>query len=301
MESFSTCEEDFSSSGRFCQGLDDQELSRHEATQPLDNVQLGKCIGKGGCGKVYLGSFTDHRGRTTGQMAVKCMSKKKVSRRDLSKQLALEIAVHQGLVHPNVIRLYDFTQDAHHVYLFIEFAQLGDLFEYAKRYQPDEAQISRIMYQVGQALAFIHSCGVVHRDMKPENILMDHRHVPKITDFGYCDRTGPDGYCENPMFCGTTDYLMYTTIDDLPCSYFVDTWAFGVIIFDLLVGEPPFHESTHRETYRRIRNCRVYWDDPDIAPFVVNCRPLLETIFISQPDHIPDMVDVVQDEWFHMF
>jgi serine/threonine protein kinase len=68
--------------------------------------------------------------------------------------------------------------------------------------------LAKILFQVGDALAYVHSQGFVHRDMKPENIIMDENHTPKLTDFGFSDRIGPDGYCENPMFCGTTDYMM---------------------------------------------------------------------------------------------
>ena len=182
----------------------------------------------------------------------------------------------------------------------VEFAPLGDLLKYVRRYDPPEDMLARIMYQVGQALAFIHSCGIVHRDMKPENVLMDATHTPKLTDFGYCDRVDQDGYCENPMFCGTTDYFSPWMLDDLPCSYFVDTWAFGVIIFDLLVGFPPFHERNHKATYRRIRNCDVRWNDPKVAEATRNCRPLLEQIFVPDARDVPTMNEVLQDYLFYL-
>lgn len=284
-------------------GFDDELARQHVPAKytevgvnPLQNVYLGKKLGRGAFGDVYVGQlegFPDHR-----VVAVKCISKRAVSKRGLSPQLAMEIAVHQSLNHPNIIRFYDFTQDHRKVYFFIEYAPNGDLLEYVRRNQLHEGMLSRIMYQVGQALAFIHAHGIVHRDMKPENILMDGKHVPKITDFGYCDRVGDDGYCENPLFCGTTDYMSPWTIDEEPCSYFVDTWAFGVIIFDLLVGEPPFKARTHKQTYDRIRNCDVDWRDRKVARATMNCRPLLETIFVPYAEEVPTMREVLADEWF---
>jgi serine/threonine protein kinase len=160
---------------------------------------------------------------------------------------------------------------------------------------------------VGLAIDFMHSYGIVHRDIKPENILMSSSsssgpqhsgHQPKLTDFGYCDRIGSDGYCENPLFCGTTDYMMYTTIDNQPCSYFVDVWSFGVTIFDLLVGYPPFHEQRHKDTYRRIRDCDVYWSVRDVYRNVKDCKGLLRRIFVPYPEDIPSMQEVLQDSWF---
>lgn len=283
----------------------DNELARQQVppkyVQPgkkaLQNVFLGKKLGKGAFGDVYVGrleGFPDHR-----VVAVKCISKRAVSKRDLSTQLAMEIAVHQQLNHPNIIRFYDFTQDERKVYFFLEYAPEGDLFKYVKRYRPNERDLANILYQVGEALAFIHSYGIVHRDLKPENVLMDANHVPKLTDFGYCDRVGDDGYCENPLFCGTTDYFSPWMIDDQPCSYFVDTWAFGVMIFDLLVGHTPFHERTHKQTYERIRRCDVRWNDRLVARATVNCRQLLQSIFVPYSDQVPSMNDVLSDPWFH--
>jgi serine/threonine protein kinase len=180
-----------------------------------------------------------------------------------------------------------------------EYAPHGDLLKYVRRHDPGEYTIANILYQVGQALAFIHSHGIVHRDVKPENVLMDANHVPKLTDFGYCDRVGPDGYCENPLFCGTTDYFSPWMIDDAPCSFFVDTWAFGVMIFDLLVGHPPFTDRTHRLTYERIRNCDIRWNERGVARVTARCRPLLETIFVLNAEDVPSMNEVLNDEWFY--
>jgi serine/threonine protein kinase len=132
-----------------------------------------------------------------------------VAKKDMVDQMAMEIAIHRSLVHPNITRFYDFTQDAKRIYYFLEYAPNGDLMEYTKKYRPSEPVLAQILYQVGDGLAYIHSHGFVHRDMKPENIIMDENHTPKIIDFGFATKIGPDGYCEDPMFCGTTDYMMY--------------------------------------------------------------------------------------------
>ena len=88
---------------------------------------------------------------------------------------------------------------------YLEFAPYGDLLKYVKSYDPDEYEVADLMYQVGQAIAFCHSYGIVHRDLKPENVLLTKNREAKLTDFGYCDRVDKNGYCENELFCGTTD------------------------------------------------------------------------------------------------
>lgn len=136
---------------------------------------------------------------------------------------------------------------------------MGDLLKFVTEQKPSESELSSILYQVGKAIYFCHSYGVVHRDIKPENVLMNEERIPKLTDFGYCDRIGKFGYCKNPLFCGTTDYMAPEMIDEKPCSYPLDVWAFGVMIYDLLCGEAPFTEKKHEDTYERIRNCEPKW------------------------------------------
>jgi hypothetical protein len=122
MEDFSSSYNDDDQSS--LHSLDD-ELARQQVLpkyvqpgqNPLQNVFLGKKLGRGAFGDVYVGQiegFPDHR-----VVAVKCISKRAVSKRDLSTQLAMEIAVHQHLKHPNIIQFYDFTQDQRKVYFFL--------------------------------------------------------------------------------------------------------------------------------------------------------------------------------------
>lgn len=134
--------------------------------------------------------------------------------------------------------------------------------------------------------------------------------VPKLTDFGYCDKTDEDGNCKNPIFCGTTSFMAPEMIDEQPCSFPVDVWSFGVTIFDIMVGFSPFesrnrrdkrdkHER-HEETYRKIQRIEVPWKDKAVARVTQNCEPLLRSIFVMPPEARPTMSELLQDDWFYL-
>jgi serine/threonine protein kinase len=299
--------------------FDKERVGRHSTVFSSRNVRLGSDLGEGAFGRVRKGYVSKPpafgaRGRQTNTskkaaanfaeledgdlVAVKVISKKRVVKRNLQTQLAQEITVHRALIHPNIVRFYDFSEDVQNVYFYLEFAPKGDLLDYVKRFSPRESDLSNILYQVGQAIAFCHSYGVVHRDLKPENVLMDQNHVPKLTDFGYCDRIGQNGYCKNPLFCGTTDYMAPEMLNEDPCSYPLDVWAFGVMIYDLLCGETPFQSKTRQETYEKIRACQVPWTKGGVQRYIRNCKRLLQSIFVMPPEDRPTMEEILQDNWF---
>lgn len=295
-----------------------ERVGRHSTVFSVRNVRFGSELGEGAFGKVikgYVSNPPDFGGRKTNTskkasnlvgaglhdgdlVAIKIISKKRVVKRDLQTQLAQEITVHRALVHPNIVRFYDFSEDVKNVYFYLEFAPNGDLLNYVLQHYPREKELANILCQIGQAIAFCHSYGVVHRDLKPENVLMDAKRVPKLTDFGYCDRIGQNGYCKNPLFCGTTDYMAPEMLNQDPCSYPLDVWSFGVMIYDLLCGEAPFHEKDRKVTYRRIKDCDVNWNDPDVKKRTTRCRRLLQSIFVTPPEERPTMEEILQDDWF---
>lgn len=292
-----------------------ERVGRHSTVFSVRNVRFGSDLGEGAFGRVrkgyvskppnFGGRNTNNSRKTTNDglrdgdvVAVKVISKKRVVKRNLQTQLAQEITVHRALIHPNIVRFYDFSEDVKNVYFYLEFATNGDLLNYVSQYHPRQSDLANILYQIGQAIAFCHSYGVVHRDLKPENVLMDAKCVPKLTDFGYCDRIGQDGYCKNPLFCGTTDYMAPEMLNDQPCSYPLDVWSYGVMVFDLLCGEAPFQEKERKDTYRRIKECDVHWNKPAIKKKISGCRAMLQSIFVMPPEERPTMDEILQDEWF---
>lgn len=282
---------------------DNYGLSDHDIYS-LYNIKFGKKVGDGAYGDVYYGRLLDNVSqsgrRYPSELAIKTIAKKRVNGRDAQKQLRLEINVHKILDHPNILRFYGYEQDEKAIHFFLEWAPQGNLYDYCRKRRDrlPEDVIADLLYQTGIALAFVHSCGIVHRDIKPENVLLDKLGVPKLTDFGYCDKVDDYENCQHEVFCGTTDYLAPEMIENQPCSYPIDVWAFGVMIFDLVLGFPPFKGKSHKDTYSRIVNCAVPYHDPHVKKYARNFKPLLQRIFVRYPEDRPSMAEVLQDEWF---
>ena len=263
----------------------------YRGTLSRETVEFGKVIGKGAFGKVVQGYVA---GNPHDVVAVKCISRRKIDEHKLQKQLATEVTVHSNLVHPNIIGFLDFAVDNKKVYIFLEYAQYGDLLSYVSKLKPTEVEFATLLYYIGRGIEFFHNYGIVHRDIKPENVLVDGNGIPKITDFGYCDKIGTNGYCTNELFCGTDDYMAPEIVLEKKYSYPGDIWSYGVMVFDLLVGEPPFQSDTRVETYQKIKECA-----PDLTQKALRgAKYMLRSIFVKNPKMRPTMTEILEDEWF---
>lgn len=111
------------------------------------------------------------------------------------------------------------------------------------------------------ALEYLHANEIIYRDLKPENILLDEKGHVKLTDFGFAKRVPTYTY----TVCGTPDYLAPEIIRSNGYTRAVDWWSLGVLIFEMLVGKPPFEDKNPVNLYEKILECRIDWPD-DINP-----------------------------------
>jgi len=168
------------------------------------------------------------------------------------EQLRREVEIQSRLRHPNILRLYGYFHDKHRVFLVLEFAENGELYKLLQKYGPfTELKAARYISQIADALIYLQKKKVIHRDMKPENILLSGNDKIKISDFGWAIHT-PDTSQRRMTFCGTPDYLAPEMIKDSGYDQKIDSWALGVLCYEFLVGEPPFMVEDIRETYQKI-------------------------------------------------
>ncbi|KAL7427659.1 hypothetical protein ACHAXH_002292 [Discostella pseudostelligera] len=169
---------------------------------------------------------------------------------NLLDQFYTEIKTLRSLRHPNIIQLYDvfITQDK--IYIIMEFMSGGELFDYVvQKGTLTEEEASRIVRKVTSALVYMHSRNVIHRDMKPENLLLAHKPRSshdievKIIDFGLSKILSDSPIASS--FLGTRGYLAPEMIQRRDYTKSVDAWALGVIIFVLLCGCLPFDDDCH--------------------------------------------------------
>jgi len=167
-------------------------------------------------------------------------------------QLHREIALQGTLVQDNIIRLFGFFFDSKRVYLILEYAPMGEIYEKLKSAKKfDEKQAATFVREVAKALDHCHKNGVIHRDVKPENLLIGYNDKTKLADFGNACATNSS---RRNTLCGTLDYLAPEMVKNETYDHNVDVWALGVMTYEFIVGHPPFEAANPPLTFDRIRS-----------------------------------------------
>ena len=143
------------------------------------------------------------------------------------KYVMQEIELHYGLVHPNVIRMYDFFLKGNKAYVILEYAPKGDLFKLLHRslFIP-ESDLERMFVQILLAFDHIHERSILHRDLKPENILLNDKLDAKLCDFGWSAKYSEKENRET--LCGTAEYMAPEIIYGKKQTQKTDVWALGI-------------------------------------------------------------------------
>lgn len=213
-----------------------------------EELEFVRCLGKG-----FFGEVWEAQQKSTGQtFAVKKVRLQLIIENRLDEQLKREINILKGLDHPRIIRLYFPFRDESHMYLGMEFAKGGSLFDrlnQARKFSPEVA--ARFFRETCEALDYLHHLPekVIHRDIKPENILLDEKDHIKLADFGWANLI--EEHVKRDTFCGTLDYLPPEMIMGTGHDESVDMWNMGVLLYELTTGQSPFG-STNKETTCRL-------------------------------------------------
>ncbi|CAR30973.1 hypothetical protein ZYGR_0P02770 [Zygosaccharomyces rouxii] len=213
----------------------------------LKDFEIGKKLGKGKFGRVYC-----VRHKVTGFIcAMKVMEKQEIMQYNVQKQFRREVEIQSSLNHQNLTKLYGYFHDDKRVYLLMEYLVNGELYKLLRAKGPlDDIFASHYVYQMADALDYMHQRNIIHRDVKPENILIGFDNTVKLTDFGW-SIINPRGTKRKTM-CGTLDYLSPELIASKEYDDKVDVWALGVLTFELVVNSPPFEEDSKELTSKRI-------------------------------------------------
>ncbi|KAK1941933.1 Serine/threonine-protein kinase TIO [Phytophthora citrophthora] len=201
----------------------------------MENYHILERIGEGSFGKVYRG-----RRKYSGHIvALKFVTKQGKSARDL-ENLRQEINILRRLNHCNIIAMMDSFETEGEFCMVTEYAQ-GELFQVLEdEHSLPEEEIRKIAIQLIQALHVLHSNRIIHRDMKPQNILIGSRQQIKLCDFGFARAIAHDTSLLRSIK-GTPLYMAPELVQEKPYNYTVDLWSLGVILYELAVGRPPFY------------------------------------------------------------
>jgi serine/threonine protein kinase len=218
-----------------------------------DDFEVIRLIGRGTYGKVQL-----VRHRADGKLyAMKTMGKQILAEYEQIEQVVRERDVLLRTVHPFLVGAHWAFQNDASVFLVLDYVPGGELYgrlKEEKRFAEPRARLYAAEILLG--LGHLHALGFVYRDLKPENILVDSEGHLRLTDFGLVKMMVGD-QATTSTFCGTPEYLAPEMIQHMPYTKAVDWWSYGCIVYELLVGLPPFYNENKNRMYREIMNGQV--------------------------------------------
>nr|BAN37833.1 protein kinase 2, putative [Entamoeba histolytica] len=212
-----------------------------------DDFELLKVIGRGSFGKVMMVKKKDD-GRI---FAMKILRKDIVKERKQVDHTKAEKNVLMQLHHPFIVKLYYAFQTTDKLYMVMDFVNGGELFYHLKNENCfSEERAKFYAAEIATVLIHIHSLGIIYRDLKPENILLDNTGNIVITDFGLSKQLAAGE--ETQTFCGTPDYLAPEILKGVGHGPGVDWWSLGILIYEMIVGIPPFYDDDVSLMYQKI-------------------------------------------------
>ncbi|XP_048881536.1 protein kinase C theta type [Brienomyrus brachyistius] len=243
----------------------------------IDDFTLHKMLGKGSFGKVFLAEL-----KSNNQFfAIKALKKDVVLMDDDVECTMVERRVLSlAWGHPFLTHLYCTFQTKENLFFVMEYLNGGDLMFHIQNCQKFDLQRS-IFYgaEIICGLQFLHSKGIIYRDLKLDNVLLDADGHIKIADFGMC-KENMYGDARTSTFCGTPDYIAPEILLEQKYGYSVDWWSFGVLLYEMLIGQSPFHGHDEEELFQSIRT-----DDPVYPPWLpMDAHDILIKLFVREPE-----------------
>lgn len=260
----------------------------------------GRCLGKGGFAICHEGQLAGTKQKYALKIVKSHMPQKK-----MEQKFQTELQIHSKMRHANIVqfhRAFSFNQCT---FIVLELCPNGSLMDMVKkRKYVTEPEVRYWTVQMAGAIKYMHSKGIIHRDLKMGNIFLDKDMNVKVGDFGLAALlvTGKDWQAHRrTTLCGTPNYIAPEILakDKGGHDHAVDIWSLGIIIFALLTGKPPFQAATQEEIYRRARELEYDWPKLDTSEnYISDETKDLVAELLQAPDKRPDPDTIVQHPFF---
>ncbi|XP_067002226.1 testis-specific serine/threonine-protein kinase 4-like [Anabrus simplex] len=256
--------------------IDASKADRKPTVLETHGYTLGRTIGSGSYATVKVARSERH----DCHVAVKIVSKFQAPSDYLKKFLPREIEVVKGLKHPNLIRFLQAIETTHRVYIVMEFAENGSLLDIIRRDSfIDEIRGRRWFRQLVDGVEYCHERGVVHRDIKCENLLMDSNYNIKLSDFGFArghmrPKNGVAPLSET--FCGSYAYASPEILRGVPYQpQLSDIWSMGVVLYAIVYGRLPFDDTNYNQLLKQVQSKVTFPKEPKVSSA---CKSLITRI-----------------------
>ncbi len=208
--------------------------------QTVGNYEIVSLLGEGGMATVYRARQTNIRR----EVAFKIIRSGMSGSADFVERFAREVQTVATLNHPHILKVFDFGQVNGAAYLVMELQAGGSLATLIDQGPLDTARAATLIDQIASALDYAHRRGVIHRDLKPQNILLDTEGNAILTDFGIAKVLNTAGMTQTGMTVGTPTYMAPEQWQGLPLDARADEYALGIVLYQMLSGKLPFNGDT---------------------------------------------------------
>jgi len=214
----------------------------------IEDFELGVTLGTGSFGRVRFCTQIS----SNNHYAIKILKKKgivenrQVEHIKSEKQIMQTISLHQ---HPFIVNLVSCFQDSTKIYMVLEYVPGGEFFSYLRNADCFDVKTAQFYAAcVVEVFSYLHAMDVIYRDLKPENILLERDGYVKVTDFGFAKKIEFKTY----TLCGTPEYIAPEVLLNVGHGKGVDWWTLGILLYEMLAGEPPFVDDNPMGIYEKI-------------------------------------------------
>ena len=270
---------------KFCPVVDNNSVAGC-----LSSFELLKVIGRGTFGKVILIRNKEEEK----YYALKCLKKFHILKTNNVENLKNEKKILSRLDNPFIIKLHKTFQDKEKIYMLFDYYNGGELFfhlQKLKRFTED--MIKFYAAEIYIALQYLHKKNIIYRDLKPENIILDEEGHVKLIDFGLARELGFRSVTST--FCGTNEYIPPEVVEGKKYSDNFDWWCYGVLIYEMFFGRPPFMDKNKAALFKKICFSEPNYSKVKLSPEALS---LLKALLNKNPDKRIKSKDIALHPFF---